>query len=513
MNVTFLSSTATFNGLLYNYKKVELGTAELLHTQNMNGLLHLEHPTKEDYLSYLKAWSERNSRVKNPQFHVAISVRGREKTAEELLDIAREWMEKMGYKDTPALFFFHSDTDNNHIHIVSSRVGSDRKKINDSNEIRRGVAHLRAMDRVALAKQAEKDRLDALDYFVSTRAQLASILSKKGYRIKIEDEGLAMYKGKERLQIVDKAILDTHLQKKVALSAFRSEQIRNAIARYSQTGLSVESMKSLLKENLKIDLVFYGKRDSPYGWAIIDHEWKSVYKGNDILPLKELLDERQKILSDSGRLRAVIDQVNLALTSNPRMTTSDLKAIAKAYGVYQKKGDLMYNKIPIGELPSDMQERLRYNDRLDKARRITPHRQGEVEAMARFFKIDREDLLGLVGSEARTVGERSKSIQEMGNLYREYSHSEDPQGFLQEKHLVLLSSGDEIYLMDLDKERIEMVDVHSVSNLSNSHNEEDYGYLDDSIEDLIEDLNPSNLYENDRGSSVDNRLKNKKKRR
>lgn len=512
MNVTFLSSTSTFNGLLYNYKKVEQGTAELLHTQNMNGLLHLEHPTKEDYLSYLKAWSERNSRVKNPQFHVAISVRGREKTAEELLGVSREWMEKMGYKDTPALFFFHRDTDNNHIHIVSSRVGSDRNKINDSNEIRRGVAHLRAMDRVALAKQAEKDRLDALGYLVSTRAQLASVLSRMGYRIKVEDDGLAMYKGKERLQSIDKALLDTHLQKTVALNAFRSEQIRNAIAGYSQAGLSVESMKSLLKEKLNIDLVFYGKKDAPYGWSVIDHEWKSVYKGNEVLPLKELLNESQKVLSDSDRLRAVTEQVNLALSSNPRMTSSELKAIAKAYGVYQKKGELMYNKIPIGKIPDDMQERLSYNDRLDKARRITPSRQGEVEAMARFFKIDQEDLLYAVAG-TRTVGESGKSSQEMEDLYREYRRSEDPRGVLQENHLVLLRSGNEIYLMDLDKARIEVVDSRPVSSRTNSYDGEENSYLADSIEDLIEDLNPSSMYDNDRGSSVDNRLRNKKKRR
>lgn len=512
MNVTFLSSTSTFNGLLYNYKKLEIGTDGLLHTQNFEGLLHLEHPTKEDYLSYLKAWSERNSRVKNPQFHVAISVRGREKTAEELLVVAREWMDKMGYKDTPALYFFHSDTDNNHIHIVSSRVGLDRKKINSSNEIRRGVALLQEMDRVALAKQAERDRLDALGYLVSTRAQLASILSRMGYRVKVENEGLAMYKGKERLQLIEKVLLDTHLQKKVALNAFRSEQIRNTIAGYSQAGLSVESMKSLLKEKLNIDLVFYGKKDAPYGWAIIDHEWKSVYKGNEILPLKELLAESQKVLSDSDRLRTVTEQVNLALASNPRMTSSDLRAIAKAYGVYQKKGELMYNKIPIGKLPDDMQERLSYNDRLDKARRISPNRLGEVYAMARFFKIDKEDLLSSV-VETRMEEDSGKSSQEMEDLYKEYSRSEDPRGFLQENHLVLLRSGNEIYLMDLDKERIEMVDSRPVSSRINGYDGEENSYLSDSIEDLIEDLNPSSMYDNDRGSSVDNRLRNKKKTR
>lgn len=441
MNVTFLSSTATFNGLLYNYKKLEQGSAELLHTQNMVGLAHLDPPTKADYLSYLKAWSERNARVKNPQFHVAISVRGREKSAEELLNVAREWMEKMGYKDTPALFFFHHDTDNNHLHIVSSRIGSDGKKINDSNEIRRGVAHLRAMDRIELEKQAEQDKLDALGYLVSTRAQLASVLSKMGYRVKVEAEDLVMYKGKELLQTIEKATLDTHLQEKVEINALRGEQIRNAIAGYRQAGVSLEAMRGLLKETMNIDLIFYGKKGTPYGWSIIDHEWRSAYKGNELLPLRDIVDESKKILSDADRLRTVLEQTNLSLQLNPRLTSAEFKALAKPYGVYQQQGKLMYKKYPLGQLPEDVQEHLKYNDRLDKAKRITPHRRGELEVLARYFKVEAGELLEAIKN--RTEGEGSKSpFRALRELYEASREATDPQAFLKEQDLVQLNRGE-----------------------------------------------------------------------
>jgi len=488
MNVTFLSSTATFNGLLYNYKKVEQGSAVLLHTRNMVGLVHLEKPTKADYLAYLKAWSDRNARVKNPQFHVAISVRGREKSAEELLNVAREWMDKMGYKDTPALFFFHHDTDNNHLHIVSSRIGADGKKINDSNEIRRGVAHLRAMDRIEL--------------------------SKMGYRVKVEGEALVMYKGKERLLEIDKVTLDTHLQKKVELNVLRGEQIRNAIARYRQAGVSMEAMRGLLKETLNIDLVFYGKKGAPYGWSIIDHEWRSVYKGNELLPLRDALDESKTILSDADRLKTVLQQANLSLQLNPRLTSAEFKALAKPYGVYQQQGKLMYKKYPLGHLPEDVQERLKYNDRLDKAIRITPHRRGELEAMARYFKVEARDILEVIRDRIEGEGNKSSS-RNLRGLYEASMDATDPRTFLKEHNLVQLNSGREVYMLDMEEERIELVDSrasHASSN-DDEDREREHAQSTEGIEELLEEFLPSHMYDNDRGSSVDNRLRNKKKKR
>jgi hypothetical protein len=511
MNVTFLSSTSTFNGLIYNYKKVEKGTAELLHTQNMVGLSHLDTPTKADYLEYLKAWSERNTRVKNPQFHVAISVRGREKNAEELLDIAREWMEKMGYKDTPALFFFHHDTENNHLHIVSSRIGADGKKINASNEIRRGVAHLRAMDRGALDKQAEQDKLDALGYLVSTRAQLTSVLSKKGYRVKVEGGDLVMYKGKERLQEIDKATLDTHLQKKVEINALRGEQIRNAIAGYRQDGVSLEAIRGMLKETMNIDLIFFGKKGAPYGWSIIDHEWRSVYKGNEILPLKDVVDESKNILSDADRLKTVLEQTISALRLNPRLNSREFKALAKPYGIYKQQGKLMYKKYPLGQLPEDLQERLRYNDRLDKAGRIIPHRRGELEAIARYFKVDASELLEVIRD--RTAGEEKSTSHNLRELYEAWKGATDPQAFLKEQNLVLLNSGVEVYMLDMKYERIGLVDSRAPHASNNDYREGEHIRSSEGIEELLEELLPNHMYDNDRGSSVDNRLRNKKKKR
>lgn len=136
MIATILPSSANFHAVAYNEKKVAKGVARLLEMSNLGHIGVLSKPTAKEMQDYMIAYSSRNSRIKKAQFHLAISCKGHEKTEEELLQFAHEYLKEMGYgnEGQPLLVYAHTDTDNTHIHIVTSRISPDGKKISDHHE-------------------------------------------------------------------------------------------------------------------------------------------------------------------------------------------------------------------------------------------------------------------------------------------------------------------------------------------------------------------------------------------
>lgn len=496
MNVSFLSSTPSFSGLLYNLKKVDLGVAELVSTQNLEGLKHLGEVKNRDYIDYLKAWSERNSRVKNPQFHVAISVRGREKSAEELLEISKKWLHQMGYKDVPALFFFHRDTDNNHIHIISSRVGNDGKKIKDSNEIRRGLSLIRELNGVDLRAKAKEVFLNIEGYKIATKAQYAALWTQLGYRVKAGKDGFSVYKEGQRVLLVGGSTLSRMIDPDV-LDAGRASEIRGLIAQYSRE-LNREDLGRVLKDKHGLELVFYGKKDAPYGYSIIDRSHKKVYKGGDILPIKELLS-KGRVFSDNEQL----ERVNLYakyMLENTKLTSKELQSKVKSWGLYIRQGEVFLKKTSLGFLDEGVLERLRYNDRLEKASRFSVDSFGALEALAKFFRIRYEDI-ELVGRE------RDQAPRNLSEMLSDAKASGDLFGYLREQGVTYVSHEGHRYLLDLERGDIEEIE----SDLKEGY-ESKSGYAPSLMARgaSIPDINV--FEEQEAASSVNNEIKKRRRK-
>ena len=129
---------ASFYGVDYNEKKQRQGSAELVYFENFghyqDGRTEI---SKGEFVHYFEQWSARNRRVANPQSHAMLSCKEKEYSHERLREVALEIMGKMGYEGIPTLIYAHKDTDNNHVHIVTSRVGVDGKKVNHDFERQR----------------------------------------------------------------------------------------------------------------------------------------------------------------------------------------------------------------------------------------------------------------------------------------------------------------------------------------------------------------------------------------
>lgn len=127
MIATILPGSPNFHAVLYNERKVAKGTARLIEIKNFGILEDIDSfgkPAPEELRSYLQTYSERNGRIRQTQFHLAISCKGKEMTEDELLDFAHAYLKEMGYgqEGQPLLVYAHRDTENNHIHIVTSLV-------------------------------------------------------------------------------------------------------------------------------------------------------------------------------------------------------------------------------------------------------------------------------------------------------------------------------------------------------------------------------------------------------
>ena len=197
MIATILPGSANFHAVGYNERKVSKGTARLLEILNFERVLNFGPPTPDKLRDYLIEYSERNGRIKKAQFHLAISCKGHEMTEQQLLDFAHRYLKEMGYMEPgqPILVYSHYDTENTHLHIVTSRIAPDGKKINDHHERRRSQE---VIDRILgedSKKKVEEDFEKAKQYTFKSFAQFKAIMNTMGYSIYQKDDTVYFKKG------------------------------------------------------------------------------------------------------------------------------------------------------------------------------------------------------------------------------------------------------------------------------------------------------------------------------
>ena len=319
------SSSSNFHGVQYNDKKVEKGTGELMLMKNFPSFID-ENSSQEEVRNYLKSISK-NEKVKKPQFHAVISTKFQQHSKEELTKVAEDFMQEMGYGNQPFIVVFHNDTENNHVHIVSTRVDkSTRKKLNDSYE--------RLKAQKALADTLEKrygisseEKLEKLlNYQISSLKQLEILLERNGFKLTKntnDENALGILKNGVR----EKTINGNQLIFSNVKNDNRAKQIKAILNKYkevySNKVFKVEDRRHLekmlpeekQKENWKpkiefeselqkklrdvfgIDVIFHHKDElHPFGYTLIDHKTETIYKGSDILKMNDLFDFTSEVM-------------------------------------------------------------------------------------------------------------------------------------------------------------------------------------------------------------------------
>lgn len=308
-----------FPGVNYNDKKIDKGKGELMMMKNFPTFIN-ENSNKQQVRDYLKAISK-NEKVKKPQFHAVISTKFREHSKEELAKIAEDFMDDMGYGKQPFVTVFHNDTENNHIHIVTTRVDKQTgKKINDSYEKLKAQKALAVTLEKLYGIKSEEELNKLLNYKISSLKQLEILLIRNGFKLgknTNDEKFLTILKNGviQRTLSRDQLVYDNRKnerrtkQLKAIFSkykdiysnkVFKVEDYRKQEAMLPEEKQKAEwipkiefesELQKKLRDVFGIDLVFHHKDEfQPFGFTVIDHKTGAVFKGSEVMKMNELFE-------------------------------------------------------------------------------------------------------------------------------------------------------------------------------------------------------------------------------
>ena len=268
--------------------------------------------------------------TKKPILHISINPHPEDVlTDQQLSDIAREYMRKLGYGDQPYLVYKHEDIDRHHIHIVGLRVDESGRPLNDKFEHRRSKQITRELEKkyglhpAERKERAERPELKKVDYTAGdVKHQIGNTVKAACYGYRFQSFGeykalLASYNicaeevkgeinGKPYQGIVYSAMNDkgekvgnpvkaSRIGKSVGYETVQrrmeksgevikdkklKERTRKIVAATMQTARSRKGLEQQLKKQ-GIDVVFR-QNDSGriYGVTFIDHDSRVVLNGS-----------------------------------------------------------------------------------------------------------------------------------------------------------------------------------------------------------------------------------------
>nr|WP_111959852.1 relaxase/mobilization nuclease domain-containing protein [Chryseobacterium lathyri] len=392
---------SNFPGVQYNDKKVEKGSGELMLMKNFPSIVN-ENSSQQEVREYLRSISN-IERVKKPQFHAVVSTKFREHTKEELTSIAENFMDELGYGKQPFIVVFHNDTENNHTHIVSTRVSKQTgKKIGDSYErLKAQQALSRTMEKLyGLSTQEQIEKL--LGYRYSSLKQLELLLERNGFRLspnRNDENILDILKNGAWEKRINAAELNFSSQKKDS----RAWQLKAILLKYkelnsckvfriedhrAQEGVLPEEkhnenwkpkiefeseLQKKLRDVFGIDVVFHTSDKvktavelKPFGYTLIDHKTGSVYKGSEIMKMNELFEFTSDTIDK--RLFESLKDYNIADEAAKQVLLEHLKRqnpdhIPKDFMLFETKK--RKNKEIFGSVRSEVKQYLRTQNAKD----------------------------------------------------------------------------------------------------------------------------------------------------
>lgn len=147
-----------YGALAYNGEKINKDEGKLLATNKIfdegTGKVDISRAA-EDFRNCMPA----HVRTRNTVIHISLNPHPDDRLTDvELENLAREYMEKLGYGNQPYMVYKHEDIDRHHLHIVSLNVDEKGKRLNKDYLFRRSKRITRELEQRYGLHTAERTR-------------------------------------------------------------------------------------------------------------------------------------------------------------------------------------------------------------------------------------------------------------------------------------------------------------------------------------------------------------------
>jgi hypothetical protein len=372
--------------LNYNEQKVKEGKAQcLLASGFLKGADELHFHEK---LARFEGRNSLNKRAATNTVHISLNFAAEERLSNETLrQIAMAYMEKIGFADQPFLLYQHLDAGHPHLHLVTTNIQRNGRRITLHNigmnasekarkELEREYQLVKAEDRkkqtvkketaapptkVIYGKAPIKNAISDVLAFVlptykyASLAELNAILKRyniladrgKEESVMYRHQGLVYRVLNERGNKVGVPLKASTFDHRPTLSYLEARFKENAVDKPAfkknlqstldwlllKPPLSLEGFeKALGKEN--ISLVARQNEEGAYGFTYIDHRTRCVFNGSDLgkpYSAKEILERCGQSIPFIGQENGLTKQASAFLKeTSPRQNSERNKDAALA---------------------------------------------------------------------------------------------------------------------------------------------------------------------------------------
>jgi len=335
--VAVIKTSRSINSILnYNENKVKEGMAECISAVNYP--LEVEKLNFTHKLNRFLKLSSLNENAKRNSIHISLNFDPSENhSKEKLIEIADTYMEKIGFGKQPYLVYQHHDAGHPHLHVVTSNIQRDGKRIDlhligikKSEPARKEIEELFGLVKAEGRKQKEDFSLKPLnvgrvqygkaeskkainsvlnkvlfDYKYSSLPELNAVLNlynihadrgseesrvfrNNGLLYKILDQNskpigipikASEFYSRPTLKFLEGKFKSNETEKESC-----KKYVRNAIslAFYRENIFSPEKLSKILERESIHMILRKSKEGQLYGITYVDHKTRSIFNGSDL---------------------------------------------------------------------------------------------------------------------------------------------------------------------------------------------------------------------------------------